>query len=164
MGWGNGGFSGTSYLIFVKICQQAEDIRSSKDAQKNRKDILPFSSQGAFSEPELCNFREVWGTLAKNGGGLDVHILLSVVADETPLRHVQNERCRMMHSPVTKDQKWRNRNLVIFPPFSTPQGGYRGANQKVPLTANSSQVPVEWVGILGGSGPYTVSGIQSAEK
>jgi hypothetical protein len=77
---------------------------------------------------------------------------------------VQNERYRMMHSPVTTDQKWMNRNLVIFPPFSTPQGGERGANQNVPLTANSSQVPVECVGILGGAGPYTVSGIQSAEN
>jgi hypothetical protein len=70
----------------------------------------------------------------------------------TPLQHVQNDRCRMMHSPVTRDQKWRNRNLVIFPPFSTPQGGERGGNQKVPLTANSSQVPVECVGILRGGG------------
>jgi hypothetical protein len=68
----------------------------------------------------------------------------------TPLQHVQNERYRMMRSPVTTDQKWMNRNLVIFPPFSTPQGGERGANQNVPLTANSSQVPVECVGILGG--------------
>jgi hypothetical protein len=70
----------------------------------------------------------------------------------------------MMHSPVTRVQKWRNSNLVIFPPFSTPQGGEREANQNVPLTANSSQVPVECVGILGGAGPYTVSGIQSAEN
>jgi hypothetical protein len=58
----------------------------------------------------------------------------------------------MMRSPVTTDQKWMNRNLVIFPPFSTPQGGERGANQNVPLTANSSQVRVECVGILGGGG------------
>jgi hypothetical protein len=79
------------------------------------------------------------------------HILL--VADVTPLQHVQNERYRMMHSPVTRVQKWRNRNLVIFPPFSTPQGGERGANQNDPLTANSSQVPVECVGILGGGRP-----------
>jgi hypothetical protein len=70
----------------------------------------------------------------------------------TPLQHVQNERYRMMRSPVTTDQKWMNRNLVIFPPFSTPQGGERGANQNVPLTANSSQVRVECVGILGGGG------------
>jgi hypothetical protein len=90
------------------------------------------------------------------------HMLL--VADVTPLQHVQNERYRMMHSPVTRVQKWRKRNLVIFPPFSTPQGGERGANQNDPLTANSSQVPVECVGILGGAGPYTVSGIQSAEN
>jgi hypothetical protein len=90
------------------------------------------------------------------------HVLL--VADVTPLQHMQNESCRMIHSPVTRVEKWRNRNLVIFPPFSTPKGGERGANQNVPLTANSSQVPVECVGILGGAGPYTVSGIQSAEN
>jgi hypothetical protein len=82
----------------------------------------------------------------------------------TPFQQVQNDPCRMMHSPVTRDQKWRNRNLVIFPPFSTPQGGERGANQNVPLTANSSQVPVECVGILGEAGQYTVLRIQSAEK
>jgi hypothetical protein len=87
-----------------------------------------------------------------------------LVAEVTSLQHVQNERYRMIHSPVTRVQKWRNRNLVIFPPFSTPQGGERGANQNDPLTANSSQVPVECVGILGGAGPYTVSGIQSAEN
>jgi hypothetical protein len=93
-----------------------------------------------------------------------VQFYVLLVADVTPLQHVQNERCRMIHSPVTRVQKWRNRNLVIFPPFSTPQGGERGANQNDPLTANSSQVPVECVGILGGAGPYTVSGIQSAEN
>jgi hypothetical protein len=51
-----------------------------------------------------------------------------------------------------------------FPPFSTPQGGEMGISQNVPLTANSIQIPVECVGILGGSGRYTLSGIQSAEK
>jgi mRNA-degrading endonuclease toxin of MazEF toxin-antitoxin module len=153
----------------------------------------------------LCNFREVWGMLAKNGGVLEIYVFFSLVVDLILLQHVQNERCRMMHSPVTSDQKWRNRNLVIFPPVSTPQGGERGIlslvldliplqhlqnercrmmhspvtrdqkwrnrnlviftpvstpqdgergiSQNVPLTANSSQVPVECVGILGGQAP-----------
>jgi hypothetical protein len=95
---------------------------------------------------------------------VEVCFFLLLVVDVTPLIHVQNERSWMMHSPVTRDQKWRNSNLLIFPPFSTPQGGLRGINQKVPLTANSSQVPVECVRILLGAGAYTVSGIQSAEK
>jgi hypothetical protein len=82
-----------------------------------------------------------------------VQFHMRLVADVTPLIHVQNERYRIMHSPVTRVQKWRNRNLVIFPLFSTPQGGQRGANQNDPLTANSSQVPVECVGILGGQAP-----------
>jgi hypothetical protein len=116
--------------------------------------LIRFRARGAFREPELLIFRKVWGTLAENWGGVEVYFFLLLVADVTPLQHVQNERYRMMHSPVTTDQKWMNRNLVIFPPFSTPQGGERGANQNVPLTANSSQVPVECVGILmGGSRP-----------
>ena len=102
--------------------------------------------------------------MAENWGGLEVHFFLLLVADDTLLQHVQNDRFRVMRSHVTTDRKWMNRNLVIFPPFLTPQGGERGANRNVPLTANSSQVPVECVGILGGAGPYTVSGIQSAEN
>jgi hypothetical protein len=82
-----------------------------------------------------------------------VQFYVLFVADVTPLQHVQNERCRMIHSPVTRVQKWRNRNLVIFPPFSTPQGGERGANENVPSTANIRQVPVERVGIPGGQAP-----------
>jgi hypothetical protein len=48
MGWGNGGFSGTSYLIFVKFCQQAEDIRTFEDAQKNRKSNRAVFELGGF--------------------------------------------------------------------------------------------------------------------
>jgi hypothetical protein len=98
-------------------------------------------------------FSRSLGHAGKKWGGLEVYFFLLLVVEVTPLQHVQNDPCRMMHSPVTRDQKWRNRNLVIFPPFSTPQGGERGGNQKVPLTANSSQVPVECVGILGGQAP-----------
>jgi hypothetical protein len=93
-----------------------------------------------------------------------VYFFMFQVVEVTPFQLVQNDPCRMMHSPATRDQKWRNRNLVIFPPFSTPQGGERGINKNVPLTANSSHVPVECVGILEEAGQYTVLGIQSAEK
>jgi hypothetical protein len=57
---------------------------------------------------------------------------------------------RSSSDDATRGRKRGNRNLVIFPPFSTPQGGKRGANQNDPLTAISSQAPVECFGILGG--------------
>jgi hypothetical protein len=64
-----------------------------------------------------------------------------------------NDRRRMIRSSATRGRKRGNRNLAIFPPFSTPQGGERGANETDPLTAISSQAPVECVGILGGQAP-----------
>jgi hypothetical protein len=79
-----------------------------------------------------------------------VYLFMFLVVEVTPFQHVQNDPCRMIHSPVTRVQKWKNRTLVIFTPFSTPQGGERGISQNVPLTANSIQIPVECVGILGG--------------
>jgi hypothetical protein len=102
--------------------------------------------------------------LAKSWGGLDLCSFMFLVVEVTSFQHFQNDPCLMMHSPVTRDQKWRIPNLVIFLPFSTHQGGERGINQNDPLTSNSSQIPVECVGILGGSGRYIISGIQSAEK
>jgi hypothetical protein len=74
---------------FFKICKEPENIGTFEGVRKKGGPLIRFRARGGFREPELLIFRKVWGTLAENWGGVEVYIFLLLVADVTPLQHVQ---------------------------------------------------------------------------
>jgi hypothetical protein len=111
-------------------------------------DLADFANYGEYRK-----FASFWGTPAQIFVGLADCRLSHSVAEGMLLPLRENDRRRLIRSCGKRGPKRGNRKLLIFPPFSTPQGEKRGANQNDPLTAISSQAPVECVGILGGQAP-----------